>query len=143
MLETLGEGSEAWQLAGGVPVAVEGLDSGDIRALIRETVVQTAARGKVVIVSHAASYAVEPSAEKLRILVTASPASRSQRVAASEQVDQKRADGVIKESDAARRDYLKRFYDVDRESPTDYDLVLNTDVISSERAADLIARAAS
>jgi cytidylate kinase len=64
-------------------------------------------------------------------------------VAASEQVDQKRADGVIKESDAARRDYLKRFYDVDRESPTDYDLVLNTDVISSERAADLIARAAS
>lgn len=143
MLETLGEGSEAWQLAGGVPVAVEGLDSGDIRALIRETVVQTAARGKVVIVSHAASYAVEPSAEKLRVLVTASPASRSQRVAASEQVDQKRADGVIKESDAARRDYLKRFYDVDRESPTDYDLVLNTDVISSERAADLIARAAS
>lgn len=141
-LEAIAESSEAWQLAGGIPVAIEGLDSGEIRALIRETVVQTAARGKVVIVSHAASYAVEPSPEKLRVLVTASAASRSQRVAASEQLDRKRAEGVIKESDAARRDYLKRFYDVDRESPTDYDLVVNTDVISSERAADVITRAA-
>jgi cytidylate kinase len=47
----------------------------------------------------------------------------------------------VKDADAARRDYLKRFYGVDEELPTHYDLVVNTDVLSVERAADLIAQA--
>ena len=40
---------------------------------------------------------------------------------------------MVKDSDAGRRDYLKRFYSVDRESPTDYDLVVNTDHVSLEQ----------
>jgi cytidylate kinase len=50
---------------------------------------------------------------------------------------------MVKEADAGRRDYLKRFYGVNRESPTDYDLVINTDVFSTEQAADIISRAAA
>jgi cytidylate kinase len=38
---------------------------------------------------------------------------------------------------------LRRFYDVRDESPTQYDLVLNTDTLSLEQAAELISRAAS
>jgi cytidylate kinase len=38
---------------------------------------------------------------------------------------------------------LKRFYGVRDESPTHYDLVLNTDALSVEQAADLISHAAS
>jgi len=48
----------------------------------------------------------------------------------------------VKESDAARRDYLKRFYGVE-ESPTQYDLVVNTDALSFDQAAELVATAAS
>ena len=47
----------------------------------------------------------------------------------------------MKESDAARRDYLKRFYDVDEELPIQYDLVVNTDVLSVEQASELVSHA--
>ena len=49
----------------------------------------------------------------------------------------------MKAEDAARRDYLKRFYGVDEESPTHYDLVINTDVLSVEQAADVVSQAGS
>ena len=121
---------------------MEVLSPADIRALIRETVVQTAARGNVVIVAHAAAHAIEPGPRTLRVLVTASTATRTRRVAGAEQVDEGKAARTIKDSDAGRRDYLKRFYSVDSESPTDYDLVINTDVLSAEQAAEIIVRAA-
>jgi cytidylate kinase len=145
-LETMAEGGgDAWML--GAPVAaaaveLEGLRPADIRALIRETVVQTAARGNVVIVAHAGSHALDPGPEMLRVFVTASQATREQRVGAAEDLDQAKAARRVKDSDAGRRDYLKRFYSVDREAPTDYDLVVNTDHLSPEKAAELVARAA-
>jgi hypothetical protein len=49
----------------------------------------------------------------------------------------------VKDSDAGRRDYLKRFYDVDEELPTHYDLVVNTDVLSAVSAARVVVQAAS
>jgi Cytidylate kinase-like family len=141
ILETLAEG-------GGDPVVlaatagIEVVSPADIRALIRETVVQTAARGNVVIVAHAAAHAIEPGPRTLRVLVTASTATRARRVAGAEQIDEAKAARTIKDSDAGRRDYLKRFYSVDSESPTDYDVVINTDVLSAEHAAEIILRAA-
>lgn len=143
VLEVLAEGGgDVWTLGAGLPAAAESVRPADIRALIRETVVQTASRGRVVIVAHAASYAVEPDPARLRVLVTASPRTRADRVSAQDKLDESEATRMIKESDAGRRDYLKRFYGVDRESPTDYDLVINTDVLSTEQAADLISQAA-
>jgi cytidylate kinase len=110
--------------------------------LIRETVAQTAARGNVVIVAHAASHLLGPGAHVLRVFVTASPATRQKRVATAEQLDEARAGRTIKDSDAGRRNYLKRFYSVDSEAPTDYDLVVNTDLLSTEQAAEIVLRAA-
>jgi cytidylate kinase len=37
---------------------------------------------------------------------------------------------------------LKRFYEIDEELPTHYDLVVNTDVLTVEQAAELVSRAA-
>jgi cytidylate kinase len=76
------------------------------------------------------------------VFVTASPATRQKRVAAAEQLDEAQARRTIKDSDAGRRDYLKRFYSVDPEAPTDYDLVVNTDLLSTEQAAEIVFRAA-
>lgn len=141
ILEALAEG-------GGDPMVlaatagIEVVSPSDIRALIRETVVQTAARGNVVIVAHAAAHAIEPGPRTLRVLVTASTATRARRLAGAAQVDGAQAARTIKDSDAGRRDYLKRFYSVDSESPTDYDLVINTDILSAEQAAEIILRAA-
>jgi uncharacterized protein len=137
-------GGEAWALGAVGPLSSrEELDSDDIRSLIRETIEQTAARGKAVIVAHAASYAIGHGDGVLRVLVTASPETRTTRVAEAEGLDQAAAARAVKESDAGRADYLKRFYDVREESPTHYDVVLNTDALTLEQAAELISQAAA
>jgi len=140
VLETLAEGGgDAWTFS--TTAAVEVVRPEDVRALIRETVAQTAARGKVVIVAHAAAHALEPGPHMLRVFVTASPATRQRRVATAEQLDETGAKRAIKDSDAGRRDYLKRFSTIDSEAPTQYDLVVNTDHLSTEQAAEIVLRA--
>jgi len=113
-----------------------------IRGLILEAIAQTAAEGGVVMVSHAASRALGERPNVLRVLVTASPGTRARRVAETSGLDEKGGEKEVKESDAARADYLRRFYNVGTEQPTDYDLVLNTDHLSFEQAAKLVASAA-
>jgi uncharacterized protein len=138
-------GGESWSAAwGGVPLRTgDELSSDEIRALIRETIEQTAARGNAVIVAHAASYAVGAGPATLRVLVTASPRTRTARIAGAEGLDHERARSAINDSDLGRSDYLKRFYDVGEELPTHYDLVLNTDALSHEDVAELVVEAAS
>jgi cytidylate kinase len=142
-LEAMAEGGgDALMLGAPVAAAMEGIRPADLRALIRETVLQTAGRGNVVIVAHAASFALEPGPHALRVFVTASPATREQRICAAEGLEDAQGARLIKDSDSGRRDYLKRFYSVDRESPTDYDVVINTDLISTDQAADIVVHAA-
>ena len=139
LLDALAQGSSE---VGG-SVVVQGLDNDDVRALIRETIERTAAGGNAVIVAHAASHMVEPGDGALRVLVTASPSTRADRLGAAEALEPAKAARALKDSDAGRRDYLKRFYGIAEELPTHYDLVVNTDVLSVEQAADLVCRAAS
>jgi cytidylate kinase len=137
-------GGEAWALGGSAPlVAGEEIGGDDLRALIREAIEQTAARGNVVIVAHAASQALPQGPEMLRVLVTASPATRARRLSGLEGMDEKQAARAVKDADAGRRDYLKRFYGLGEELPTHYDIVVNTDVLSPEQTADVVARAAA
>jgi cytidylate kinase len=144
VLEIMAQGGgETWALAGRIPRGAEELTSDEIQALIREAIEQTAARGNVVIVAHGASQAVAEGPGVLRALVTASPTTRATRLSGGEGIDLKRATRIVRDEDAGRRSYLKRFYDVDEELPTHYDLVVNTDVLSLERSADLLIRAAS
>jgi cytidylate kinase len=144
MLQALAQsGAEALVVGGGPPPRPDDEPTGEaVRVLIRETIEQTAAQGNVVIVAHAASHALPPGPNALRVLVTASLATRANRVGEAEGLDDSGAARAVKESDAARRDYLKRFYGVD-ELPTHYDLVVNTDFLSFDQAAELVAAAAS
>jgi cytidylate kinase len=144
LLQGLALSGDPWALGVVAPLpAGDELGGEVIRVLIREAIEQTAAQGNVVIVAHAASYALPQGSEVLRVFVTASPATRAKRIGESEGLDQARATRVVKDSDAGRRDYLKRFYDVDEELPTHYDLVVNTDVLSVDRAAELVLLAAA
>jgi cytidylate kinase len=115
--------------------------SEDVRSFIRDAIEEVAAKGKAVIVAHAASLAL-PSGSALRILITASPEKRAKRLVEADGLDGSAAEKAIKSSDLARADYVKRFYGV-KELPTSYDLVVNTDALSLDHAADLIAHAAS
>jgi cytidylate kinase len=146
VLEGLGQSGAAGAMPGGpmwVPDdATELAQSRDRRALIRETIRETAARGDVVIVAHAAAFALAGRDDLVRELVTAPVEIRTRRLSEARDGDRSRAATELKRSDEARAAYLKTFYDVERELPTHYDLVVNTEVLRPDEAADLIARAA-
>jgi Cytidylate kinase-like family len=135
-------GGESWTMGTvGLPPNGGKLGRYDLLALIRETIEQAAARGDVVIVAHAASHVV-PQADALRVLVTASPDRRANRLAELQGIDAGEARRMIKDADAGRRDYLKSFHGIDQEAPTHYDLVLNTDALGIEEAARVVSHAA-
>ena len=114
-----------------------------LRGRIRSAIDEVAAHGDVVIVAHAASHALARREGVLRVLITASPATRSARLSESLQIDAKEADHTVKKADIDRADYLNRFYGVDQELPTHYDLVVNTDTVSpDDAAASIVALAA-
>jgi cytidylate kinase len=141
LLGHMGEGGSATRLASGEWARTAPTDA-DLRVLITDVLRSFADQGSVVIVSHAASFALA-GREVLRVLVTASDDTRARRV--SEAMGAGERDGArqVKKEDGARADYLKRFYGVERELPTHFDLVINTDVLTAEKAADILAAAAT
>lgn len=108
----------------------------ELRQLIRDAIDRIAEAGSAVIVAHAASYALRDRASALRVLVTGSKTSRTERVAAGGAGSA--AAVQVVESDLSRADYLKRFYNIQEELPWHYDLTINTDRVTVEEAADLI-----
>jgi cytidylate kinase len=145
LLQEIGRGAavDSYGLTGYAGPHTDAPTPDAVRSLIQEAIEETAARGDVVIVSHAASHALSGQEGVLRVLVTASPATRARRVAESRGIEAKEAEKVVKDADAARADYLRRFHGVASEAPTHYDLVVNTDVLGIERGAELVAAAAS
>lgn len=112
-----------------------------VRELIRAAILETADEGEVVIVAHAASFALAEREGVLRVHVTASPENRLQRLTDDEGFDAQTAAHVLKDSDKDRKAYVKEFHGVTHELPTHYDLVINTDRLSTERAVETIAHA--
>jgi cytidylate kinase len=105
------------------------------RELIREAVRQAAHEGDVVIVAHAASHVLAGRPDVLRVLVTGSPEVRAERLASQAGLSKTKADATLREAEAGRADYLRRFHQVKEELPTHYDLVVNTDALGVDAAA--------
>lgn len=144
MLESLAVGGAADGFATGVsmlPTAPSLIDPQGLRGRIQQSIHETADEGSVVIVSHAASFALAANPQALRVLVTASPGTRVSRLAEA-LGDTKAATKAVADDDAGRANYLKQFYDVDQELSTHYDLVINSDRLSADEITALVIRAA-
>ena len=125
-------------------LAAEEIDaSPSYRRLIQEVIREVAAQGNVVILAHGASILLAGAPGLLRVLVTASPATRAGRLVAESGQDERQAAREIQRTDRERRGFFKRFYNLDEELPTHYDVVVNTDVLSPEAVARVIAHAAA
>jgi cytidylate kinase len=112
-----------------------------VRELIRGAVVSTADEGGVVIVAHAACFALADREDVLRIHVTGSPDRRSERLHSRYGLSPKDAVDRVKDSDADRDAYLKDAFGIRHDSPTHYDFVVNTDRLDTPTAACAIAAA--
>jgi cytidylate kinase len=123
-----------------VPEAI--VASGEsLRTLIVEAIHEVAKQGQAVIVSHAASIPLADRPDVLRVFVTASATTRAQRAARDGGIAVANAAEFIEENDEGRADYFQRFYRIERELPTHYDLVINTDKLSADEVAEIIVAA--
>jgi cytidylate kinase len=139
-----GGAGAGYTLAAGMPIfESSGPGDDDLRGLIRSAIEEVAEQGDAVIVAHAAALALDGREHALRVFVTASPQKRAERIAAARECGDKEARKLVSRGDADRADYRKRFYAARSEGPADYDLIVNTDRLPVERAADLIAQAAA
>jgi cytidylate kinase len=117
--------------------------SASYRQLIQAVIREVAAQRRAVILAHGASILLADTPGVLRVLVTASPSTRAARVAKESGQDERQAKRDIERADGERRAFFRRFYDLDQELETHYDVVINTDVLAPETAARLIAYAAA
>ena len=127
-----------WSASAVLPSPTKPSYEGLIERMVREA----ANEGNVVIVAHGGSIPIAGMSGLLRVLVTASPRVRAERLAREAKVEASEARKAIAESDRQRREYLRRFYNVRQELPTHYDLVINTDVLTLPQAAKLVESAA-
>ena len=114
----------------------------DYESLIRGVIQEIADDGNAVIVAHGAAMRLAARDDVLRVLLTASHDTRVQRVTGEQGISTKEATDCVDASDRARAHYLRQFYDVRDENPTQYDLVVNTDKLSQAEAAAIIVGAA-
>ncbi len=129
----------------GLALPLEGgprLSGDELRGKIRSAIDEYMAHGEVVILAHAASHSLRGRAGVLRVLVTGSVPARTARIAASRLLSEPDAAKLVRTGDANRADYLKRFYGIERESPEQYDLVVDTDELTVDDAARMILSAA-
>jgi cytidylate kinase len=105
------------------------------KSFICDAIQAVANEGDVVIVGHGAGHVLTGMKSCLRVFVTGSKEVRAKRLG----LDARCAKKAIEESDRERADFLHRFYGIHEESPTHYDLVVNTDDIDVAEAARLIA----
>ena len=116
----------------------------ELRRLIQGAILEIARRGEAVIVAHAASFALARHPDVLRVCVTASADVRLGRLwLPNKLVSEEDYAKAIADADRERQRYLARFYDVQEESPTHYDLVINTDRLGMEQAVAAIVAAAT
>jgi cytidylate kinase len=124
------------------PEAAMAPRSEDLRVVIIEAIHDMARRGQVVIASHAASIPLAGRADVLRALVTAPFETRLERVTRDDRRGMTDPARFIRENDAGRADYFQRFYGIEHELPTHYDLVINTEALTPDEATDIIVAAA-
>ncbi len=123
-------------------VADPGPAGDELRGLIRSAIEEIGERGSAVLVSHAASLALGPREGILRVFITGSEEARRARFGEAQGLSEREAGKLLARGDANRANYFKRFYGVD-ELPTHYDVVLNTDQLSPEEAAEIVVHAAA
>jgi cytidylate kinase len=106
--------------------------------LIQRVIEDVANHGGAVIVAHGAGLHLTGRLDTLRVLVTGSVEGRAGRLAERGQMSREEARRAVLEADGQRNQFLRNFYGLEQESPTLYDIVLNTDVVQLPWAARAI-----
>ena len=118
------------------------VSSDDTRRFIEHVVHSLASRGEAVIVNHSGQAVLRDIPSVLKVLTYGSEERRAKRIAELQGSDATTVRKMIVEADRQRSDYFRRIYHIDWLSSLNYDIVLNTDHIAADLAADIVGAAA-
>jgi CMP/dCMP kinase len=114
------------------------LQEADLVRITESVVEEVAAGGKVVLVGRAAPAVLAREDNCLHVKLVAPREYRIKAAAERLGVDLKKAAEITDETDARRDRYLRQFYRRDWNDPVNYHMVLNTGVLGTEGATDLV-----
>jgi cytidylate kinase len=114
----------------------------DYLDLLTSVVLEYAAQGQAMIVGRGGQMILRARPNVLRVQVIARFETRVYNIIQREGVKWREAAHRVRIADEQRAGYMRRFYNVDWLDASLYDLVINTDRIPSEAAADMIVQAA-
>ncbi len=106
-----------------------------------DALLELARRGGAVIVGHGATAALADAADVLRVRLEASLEARVQAVVERDGVSEGAARRALERTDAARRAYLRRLYELDPGDRARFQLVLDTAQLSEEACVDILTAA--
>jgi cytidylate kinase len=136
ILDNLAKSGGGAAVAGAaIPPPMLDLDTPTYEQMIVDVIRETADMEFVVIVAHGAAIPLGKRDDVMRILVTASDVTRARRIGEGRSMSERKALDEVAESDKSRADFFRRFYQLERELPTHYDLIINTDKVSVDEAA--------
>ncbi len=117
------------------------LDDIECAGLVRHTVLAAYQQGNVLIVGRGGQAILREKPGVLHIRIVASLDARMRYLRSQGMKGIAEMKSKLAERDKANALYLKRFYDVDGNDPLLYDLVINTDRISTDAAVQIISTA--
>jgi cytidylate kinase len=115
------------------------LDEQDSLAVIQAVINNLAIKGKTVIVGRGGQAILKDKVGVLHVRIVAPLDIRVGRIMKGGGLSEKDALKIIENNDKATAEYLRRFYKVDYQDPTIYDMVLNTWKMDYDTAARLVA----
>jgi len=107
-----------------------------------KTILRLASLGRTILVGRGAEVITSRLPFVFHVRLVAPLEKRIQHASQYYNLTEEDAAKMIKETDHARRRYLRRYFDAEPDDPLLYDLVLNTGRLGFVRTAELIAQAA-
>lgn len=103
---------------------------------------EIAATDNVIIAGRGANIILRDKPGVLHVGLWSALSERVTRIMTREKLDQATAERYVAENDKARVAYFQRFFKVQPENPAHYHVMVNTDLLDTQRAAGLITAAA-
>ena len=139
LARTLAVGAPEMFIATGEhPIPVDTAEEETVVKTTERVIAEAATEGRVILVGRGAQAVLATRPNALHVYVVAAKPFRKQVAIERLGVSPAEADKAILETDARRDEYVKTHYGRDRQDLTQYDLVLNTERLGFQGAADLI-----
>ncbi|TVR50514.1 MAG: cytidylate kinase-like family protein [Puniceicoccaceae bacterium] len=111
----------------------------DLFEKTRHAIEKLAEKGRVIFVGRGATQVVGRRPGAFHFRLVADDATRRQRLAEFYHLGPKDAEAYLKRKDTQRADYLKRYFEADPADTAPYHAVLNTGLLTTRQAAEMIA----